>query len=524
MEGSQSKMIAKGYHYNLALKFYEVAARNASRTMLKYPSGEHFTFQHVNELSNRIARYFFECGLKGGDVVVIFNEKSVNAYASMLACLKIGAIYSNVDPASPWPRLHRILDTCEPALILFDGPLPEVSRQVTADLPAVRQVEICSADFQNGISKLPHTNLAESDEVTGSNPAYIMFTSGSTGFPKGAVMSHDNVLKFIEWGRQTFEVTGDDVFTNANPIYFDNSVFDFYVSVFNGAVLVPLGHEFVKNATQVVDAINRSGCTIWFSVPSLLVYLLTTRALKAEDFATIRRISFGGEGFPKNKLKQLFEMFGHRITLYNVYGPTECTCICSSYVITKRDFENMNELAPLGYLAPNFAYEILPLDTNPDLGELALTGPCVGLGYYNDSERTQVSFVQNPNKRYHQVMYRTGDVVERREHGYLHFKGRVDNQVKHMGYRIELEEVEAAFSTLRYVNEVGVIYEKVTPELGQIKAYVSVSDATMVQETIQRDIRGILPTYMVPRIIRILPVLPKNSNGKIDRKQLAQLA
>jgi D-alanine--poly(phosphoribitol) ligase subunit 1 len=516
-------MTAEGYLYNLGLKFYEVAARNAERIMLRYPTGEHFTFRQINELSNRIARYLLTSGVTRDAVVVIFNEKSVNAYASMLACLKIGAIYSNIDPASPWPRLRKILDTCQPSLILFDGSLQEVSERVSADLPAVRHVNITTEDFQAGLLKLSGANLAESSAVTSANPAYIMFTSGSTGFPKGAVMSHDNVMKFIEWGRQTFEVTGEDVFTNANPIYFDNSVFDFYVSVFNGAVLVPLGHEFVKNATQVVDAINRSRCTIWFSVPSLLVYLLTTRALKAEDFSTIRRISFGGEGFPKNKLKQLYEMFGHRIALYNVYGPTECTCICSSYVIGEKDFDNMNELAPLGHLAPNFGYEILPLDTDPNLGELALTGPCVGMGYYNDPERTRSSFVQNPNRQYSQLMYRTGDVVERRENGFLHFKGRVDNQVKHMGYRIELEEVEAAFSTLRYVNEVGVIYEKLTPELGQIKAYVSLSDAAMTPESIQRDIRGILPSYMVPRIIRILPVLPKNSNGKIDRKQLAQL-
>ena len=171
-----------------------------------------------------------------------------------------------------------------------------------------------------------------------------------TGFPKGALMSHNNLLNFIQWGKETFQVTRDDIFTNANPIYFDNSVFDFYTSIFNGTTLVPLSHDLVKNAGQLVKAINDSGCTIWFSVPSLLVYLLTTKSLKKEDFKTIKRISFGGEGFPKNKLKQLYEMFGDRMTLYNVYGPTECTCICSSYTISSSDFENMNELAPLGIL------------------------------------------------------------------------------------------------------------------------------------------------------------------------------
>ena len=111
-----------------------------------------------------------------------------------------------------------------------------------------------------------------------------------------------------------------------------------------------------------------------------MVYLLTTKALTENDFLSIKKISFGGEGFPKNKLKQLFQLFGHRITLFNVYGPTECTCICSSYIISERDFDNMNELAPLGNIAPNFSYEILPTnELNQNVGELLLSGPCVGL-------------------------------------------------------------------------------------------------------------------------------------------------
>ena len=268
---------------------------------------------------------------------------------------------------------------------------------------------------------------------------------GSTGFPKGALMSHNNLLNFIQWGKETFQVTGEDIFTNANPIYFDNSVFDFYTSIFNGATLVPLSHDLVKNAAQLVKAINASDCTIWFSVPSLLVYLLTTKSLSKNDFKTIKRISFGGEGFPKNKLKELYDMFGDRIVLYNVYGPTECTCICSSYIISDSDFENMSELAPLGNIANNFGYEILPLDSsNPNLGELTLIGPCVGLGYYNDPARTALSFVQNSKSHFNQLMYKTGDIVQKASNGHLHFKGRVDNQVKHMGYRIELEEIEAA--------------------------------------------------------------------------------
>lgn len=207
-----------------------------------------------------------------------------------------------------------------------------------------------------------------------------------------------------------------------------------------------------------------------------------------------------------------------------MYGPTECTCICSSYIISESDFENMNELAPLGNIAPNFGYIIMPVDgSDANFGELALVGPCVGLGYYNDPERTRQSFVQAPEKHFRQIMYKTGDLVEKASNGYLYFKGRVDNQIKHMGYRIELEEVEAAFSSLDYVNEVGVVYEKINAELGQIKAFVSISGNGKDKNLILNEVKNLLPPYMVPRVINILEVLPKNANGKIDRKQLSKL-
>jgi D-alanine--poly(phosphoribitol) ligase subunit 1 len=512
------------YQYNLGLKFYAVSADHGTRIALHYPDGSNITYTELNSLSNRIARYLINNGIEKGDVIAIFNEKSVYAYALMLACLKTGVIYTNLDVSSPWARVKKIIDTCKPVAIAFDQPDTDLQNDFKKELPAINQFDLFEQSTLTAINTFPNENLDITLSVHGGNAAYIMFTSGSTGFPKGAVMSHNNVLNFINWGQQTFDVTPDDIFTNANPIYFDNSVFDFYTSLYHGATLVPLSHELVKNAKQLVKAINDSKCTIWFSVPSLLVYLLTTKALTKNDFKNIKRISFGGEGFPKNKLKQLFDMFGDRITLFNVYGPTECTCICSSYIISVKDFENMNELAPLGFMAPNFGYEILPLDpANKNFGELTLIGPCVGMGYYNDPERTARSFVQNSNCDFNQLMYKTGDVVERMENGYLHFRGRIDNQIKHMGYRIELEEVEAAFSTLGYIDEVGVVYEKINAELGQIKAFVSVSNDTSDNQAILQDIKNLLPPYMIPRVITILEVLPKNANGKIDRKQLAAL-
>lgn len=512
------------YRYNLGIEFYKVSETYSGRTALQYPDGTRLTYKDLNLLSNQWGRYLHKSGIGKGDVIAVFNEKSPLAYSLMLGCLKTGVIYTNLDITSPWARIHKIINNCEPKMVFIDQDESPLFKEFAAAFPDMGIVNLQDRPLHGILTDLEASDLSSSSDIHGGDPAYIMFTSGSTGFPKGAVMSHSNVLNFIKWGKMTFQVTEEDIFTNANPIYFDNSVFDFYASIYNGATLVPLSHELVKNARQLVQAINNSKCTIWFSVPSLLVYLLTTKALKREDFAEVRRISFGGEGFPKNKLKQLYDMFGDRVILYNVYGPTECTCICSSHIISDKDFENMNELAPLGYIAPNFGFEILPLEgQSSNIGELALTGPCVGLGYYNDTERTMRSFVQNPNKKFHQRMYKSGDLVELAENGYLHFRGRADNQIKHMGYRIELEEIEAAFSTLHYVNEVGIIYEKLNAELGQIRAFVSVADKSKDAKEILADIKELLPPYMLPRIITLLELLPKNANGKIDRKQLTLL-
>ncbi len=514
-------MLASNYIYNLGLKFDEVVAQYATRTALRYPDGQILTYRELDKLANQLTHLIQEKGIGQGDVVAIFNEKSPAAYALMLACIKSGVVYSNLDLSSPYQRIEKILATCQPKAVFLDTSIESYFPEL--DEPGLPFSKVQLGDLDP--DAYPETPAVALDQnFHGDNPLYIMFTSGSTGFPKGAVMSHDNVLNFIEWGRTTFSVSEKDVFTNANPIYFDNSVFDFYISLFNGATLVPLSHKLVKQPGALVQAINESGCSVWFSVPSLLVYLLTTKALATTDFPSITRISFGGEGFPKNKLKRLYEMFGHRMELFNVYGPTECTCICSSYKISEQDFESMNELAPLGFMAPNFGYHIIPQsEANPNLGELCLTGPCVGLGYYNDPERTAASFVQHPGKSYHQRMYRTGDLVEKAPNGYLYFRGRVDNQVKHMGYRIELEEIEAAFSSLPEVDEAGVIYEKLNAELGQIRAYVAVQNRAITADQLHHKVKELLPPYMLPRIIRILDELPKNQNGKIDRKQLKEL-
>jgi D-alanine--poly(phosphoribitol) ligase subunit 1 len=505
------------YSYNLGIRFSEVVAVHPLRNALMRPNVSPTTYADIDQLSNRIGRYLTAQGVRKGHVVALFHDKSAAAFATMLACLKLGVIYTNLDPESPWERLRKILKTCEPRLVInaFEG-LPHV--ELLANEGICRVINLHSKEIRLIFQQFECVELSEIRSVTSSDPAYIMFTSGSTGTPKGAVMSHANVLNFVEWARERFQITPDDVLTNVNPIYFDNSVFDFYCALFSGAALVPVLLEEARTPRTLVSLVNNLRCTIWFSVPSLLVYLLTTRALTPTDFPAIRKIIFGGEGFPKPKLKQLFDLYHHRAKLENVYGPTECTCICSAHTLVEDDFSDMHTLTTLGFLAPNFDYEILPSDLLiPDEGELFLRGPNIGLGYYKDPDRTAKSFVQNPrHSRYADIGYRTGDLVSRDVSGQLHFKGRADFQVKHMGYRIELEEIEAALNTLAAVNESAVIYYRRGDGLGQILAFVSLSNPADPADLLA-EVTSIVPPYMVPKRIIVLEALPKNANGKIDR-------
>jgi D-alanine--poly(phosphoribitol) ligase subunit 1 len=504
--------------YNAVQMFAEVVRRHPDRPAIRFSQSQGVTYRRLDELSNQAARFLLDRGVGPGERVGICLEKSLAAYVVMLGALKAGACYFALDPRSPAARNRRILDQCAASLLFTDDS--------AAVQPFDGPVVSCEA-WQDEFPPAAGYDASEinSRRIDGSTPAYVMFTSGSTGTPKGAVISHANLVHFAHWARREYRFTPNDRHTHLNPLYFDNSVFDIYSTLLSGGSLVPFTTDALADPAAIVRRIEDVQCTVYFSVPSLLMYLQVMKQIRRDSLRSLRCIIFGGEGYPKIKLKSLYDELKGRTELINVYGPTECTCICSSYTLTDADFDDLEGLPPLGELISNFRGYLLDGDApvaDGEPAELCLGGPCVGLGYYGQSEQTRRAFVQNPvNTRYNETIYRTGDLVRRDPaDGKLHFVGRKDLQIKHQGYRIELEEIQHALLALEGVDEAVALQQK----LDQHSRIVAVVAARSGSDPrlLKKQVAAHVPSYMVPDRIHILEAMPKNANGKTDRQWLAR--
>lgn len=504
---------------NLGHMFLDLSLGHSTQISLRYQ--DHFySFRELAGLVNSVAELLIQHRMSRGDVIAIANDKQPLSFALMLACLRLGIVYVNIDTASPLNRNARILKVCGARMVFYD---------CNAHAQAMHQLAVvhgCQAFFLE-LDKLPDCgkeDYARQQElmrlVDGDCIAYIMFTSGSTGVPKGVPITHQNILHFVAWGQQRFAIGEADNFANLSPMYFDNSVFDFYVGLYSGASLTPVSRELLNNPSELVSYVAQMKCTVWFSVPSMLIYLGVMKATSVKALPDLRVIIFGGEGYPKTELKKLYDEFSPQVELVNVYGPTECTCICSAHTLSESDFEDLTGLPTLGQLNPNFDYKILnDSGEESDVGELCLIGSNVAPGYYNDPQRSAESFsTLHDTKRFMKRMYRTGDMVRLR-HGNFYFLGRKDNQIKHMGHRIELEEIECSVNELSGVVRSVVVYKRQSVSFGKIYCFVE-TESEFSAESATDKLKTMLPGYMIPSEFIIMAKLPINANGKVDRKLL----
>jgi D-alanine--poly(phosphoribitol) ligase subunit 1 len=469
------------------------------------------SFGDLKHLAERCASHLAGRGVGRGDLVGLQLPKRLESYALLLACLRLGAPYVFLDPKNPADRTRRMLDRVRPRLLF--GPADTANPYGDA----------ISFPRDAGREFLPCLPACEgaAAPVTGSDPAYVMFTSGSTGEPKGAVIPHQGVLSLMRWARHRVLRNAAERFTNINPLHFDNSVFDIYCGLLNGAALVPIETGEQSNPARWVRTIRSAEVTVMFAVPTLFLMLDQLGLLTPASLPTVRTFMFGGEGYPIGRLRDFHARFGHNARLINVYGPTETSCICTSIEIDENALAaDANSFPPLGRMHDDFSYAILDDERRPvrrgEGGELWIGGPCVGLGYYGNPDETVGRFRQDPRHAYYRsIFYRSGDLVCEDDAGRLWFQGRADNQVKVRGYRIELEEIDLAVQSVPGVRRAVAVLLTAAgdPELNV--AYMA--DRRVSADEVHAACRDKLPAYMRPARAVQLDRLPQNANGKVDR-------
>ena len=502
---------------NLGLKFISVAKKNALKPAILFKN-KSVTFKQLDNLSNKLASWVIKSKIPQYSVVCLTSEKSLFNFAMIVALIKLGVTYTIIDQKSPIKRIKKILNIIRPSAVITNRSNERFFKN--------KKINIFFEEDIKRFSKKEINLDKYIQNVPSSTLSYLMFTSGSTGFPKGVSISHSNLIYFSEWCKNEFDISAKDRVTNLNPLFFDNSVFDIYGGLFNGASIVPVSRVDTVNPSNTVKILKKKRATTWFSVPSLITYYQKFFLMNKKNLPSIKKIIFGGEGFPKKNLKKLFVSFSKKVSLFNVYGPTECTCICSSYKISQKDFttSEMQRYAPFGTnLARNFKYLILGnnnklINKKGMVGELFIGGDLVGPGYYNQPRETLNKFIQCPlHSSYRDIYYKSGDLVYKDlKNNKIYFSSRKDNQIKFHGYRIELDEIENNLSLIKGIKECAVTFGKKN-STEQITAWVV---SNLGVERILKSLSDSMPAYMLPKNIIKLKNLPKNSNGKIDRMSL----
>ncbi len=441
--------------------------------------------------------------------VIVMMKNSDKAVAAFLGVALSGNIYVPIDSDMPEDRLRVIIDILNPRCVI------NCEDDIISDMfecPVISYDEIQNHDFvQENVLKLK-------ESIIDTDPLYILFTSGSTGVPKGVVVSHRAVIDFTEEASEKMEFSKNEIFLNQAPFYFDASVPDIFCTIRNGATLHIVDKSLFAFPIKIVDYISQNNINAIYWVPSALVTVANMKVLGKRDISCLKKIMFCGEVMPAKQLNMWMKAVPEA-KYVNYYGPCEATYACSYYIID-RHFED-DEPLPIGKAAKNTALMII--NDNKEvlssrgglIGEIYIRGSGLALGYYNNPEKTKENFVQNPlNSLYPETVYKTGDLAHYDEEGNIIYDGRCDYQIKHMGYRIELGEIETCVGAIEKVNQTACIYIKSKEMI--ICYYSGMVSENEIVDVLKRK----LPFYMIPKKIIKMDSLPMNMNGKIDRKKL----
>jgi len=494
---------------------------------------ERLSYRELDQASNRLARLLRARGVEPGDRVGFYFGKSVYSVISMFGILKAGAAYVPIDPQAPVKRVSHILRNCGAKGVITSA--AKTKTLGAGGLEGARVEFFVLTDNLDpaacdGVEMIYWSALAqmsaaevEPDGLVENDLAYILYTSGSTGDPKGVMLTHRNALTFIEWCAETFEVRADDRLSNHAPLHFDLSVFDIYNAIVAGATVFMVDEETVVFPTNVTAFIEANKISVWYSVPSALVQLLLHGGLSTRTVPKLRLVLYAGEPFPIKHLRALTECLPNA-TIYNLYGPTE-TNVCTFYRVPRPLPPGIDRI-PIGKACANtqaVAYdeEGRKIHVGGE-GELFVRGPSVTPGYWGDEEKTSRAVTRDPSRAYlNDRVYRTGDIVTLDDEGNYIFLGRRDHMIKSRGYRIELGEIEAALYSHPSVAEAAAVAVP-DEEIGnRLWAFVAVNtgDETS-KEILLAHCAQRVPGYMLPERIELCERLPKTSTGKVDRRRL----
>lgn len=469
------------------------------------------TYNELNEKSDSIGSALIEKSGTKNSPVVVFIDRNIESVIAFMGIVKSGNFYVPIDRQLPVKRVELIINTLQPkAAIIWEKDnkiLDEIGfegeRLIYDEAVLYKADPVALADVRA--------------KAIDTDPLYAIFTSGSTGVPKGVLVCHRSVIDLIENFAEAFDFDETRVFGNQAPFDFDVSVKDIYSCIRNGGTMHVIPKLFFSFPAKLIACLNERKINTIIWATSALRIVENLNALEKTVPETLRTVMFSGEVMP-NKVLNYWRNKLPEVNFVNLYGPTEITCNCLYYKVD-RPFRD-EEALPIGIPFRNT--DILLLDgdeliTEPGVkGEICVRGTSLAHGYYNNPEKTAEAFCQNPlNKVYPELIYRTGDLAKYGEDGLFYFVSRKDYQIKHMGHRIELSEVEIAINSLPYIDAGCCIYDEKNEQI--VLFYQSENEC---DRDILKDAGKLLPKYMLPNRMMHFTALPMTKNAKIDRVKL----